>query len=34
MAPPILCIQVKRFKYNREKIKSTVRIDYIINIAK
>ena len=32
--PPILCIQIKRFKDNGEKIMSTIRIDYLIDIKK
>ena len=34
VSPPILCIQVKRFTYNGDKIKSTVRINYEIDLAK
>ena len=32
--PPILCIHIKRFKENGDKITSTVRVNFILDIQK
>ncbi len=32
--PPILCVHIKRFKDNGDKITSTIRVDYVIDIKK
>jgi len=32
--PPILCVHIKRFKDNGDKITSTIRVDYSLDIKK
>ena len=34
VSPSILCLQIKRFNSDGDKIKSTVRVDFLLDLAK